>query len=146
MSGLGAGWTRTLFRVFADTEVKYRLYCVYEPQFVKTYASPSQTKWRYRRSKFVVCTIARRSEFSSCCLRDRCSFLTGNFVCPGVYAVSSCHLWDNQLVTGISNVNLPAQLLNVPRMPAGTTISMPRGIDRAKWNGTKTSGETLSSW
>ena len=67
----------------------------------KTYAS-------FRRSNFVVCTIVRCSEFSSCCFRDRCSFLTEHFVCPGVNAVSSCYLWTNQPVTGISNFHSSA--------------------------------------
>ena len=80
-----------------------------EPQFVKTYASPSQTKSRNRRSKFVVCTIVRCSEFSSCCLRDRCSFLTENLLALAfIYAVSSYSLRANQPVTDNSNVNSSA--------------------------------------
>ena len=75
--------------------------------------------------------VVRRSEFSTCSLRDRCSFLKENFS-AGFYAVCSGYLLANQPVTDISNVHSSAELVNVLRMPTGTAIIVPHGIDREK--------------
>ena len=81
---------------------------VHEPQFVKTSASPSQTKSRYRRSKFLVRTVVRPRfhAATSCCLRDSfCNLFTENSVCAGVYAVPNCYLKMYQPVTNFSNIH-----------------------------------------
>ena len=78
-------------------------------------------KSRNQQSKFVVCMVVRRSEFSTCSLRDRCSFLKEYFVsagvCTGVYTVCSWHLRANQPVTDISNIHSSAELVNVLKCP-----------------------------